>query len=76
MKPSFHIFFRSQSQTATAVAAIKLLILKNTFYLEDFLRYKKDTRAVKYLYIINNYANFDLTLKKMANVLFKGLKNC
>ena len=37
---------------------------------------KNHTRAVKFLFAIKNYANFDLTLKKVPKNVFKGFLSC
>ena len=61
MRPNFKSFFRSQSQSVVAAAAVKLFISKK--------KNRTTCRAVKFLFIIKNYANFDFIMKKMGEIL-------
>ena len=68
MKQNLTSFFRPQSQSAAA-EAVKILILKKKLFIQVVFKGPKNhTRAVKFLFIIKNKANFDLILKIIANI--------
>ena len=59
------------------MAALKVFTFKKKrFFQRGFKSTKNHTRGVKFLFVMWNYANFDLILKKIQKKVFKGFLSC